>query len=101
MAMDTKDAAPHLNYGTLLARLGQTERAIEVLQAGMQRRDPTRNTLRLCNNLGTIYYKRRDFDAAKSMFQASMEVSRQSVGIVLHGMLLKATSDTHARVGCG
>eukprot|EP00730_Choanoeca_flexa_P019860 TRINITY_DN9712_c0_g1_i1.p1 TRINITY_DN9712_c0_g1~~TRINITY_DN9712_c0_g1_i1.p1 ORF type:complete len:676 (+),score=86.87 TRINITY_DN9712_c0_g1_i1:65-2092(+) len=76
IAMGTQDASPHLNYGNLLALMGQTDKAVEILNEGLERQDPTRSTLRICNALGTIYFKQKNYEAAEKMFKASTEMDQ-------------------------
>jgi Tfp pilus assembly protein PilF len=76
MAMETTDASAYLNYGSLLQEQGQTEEAIAMMQRGLARGDTTRTALRLANNLGVLFYRKQDLQAAEEYFQMALRVRR-------------------------
>lgn len=65
---DVKFPNLYFTYGNLLQETGRLEDALKVYEEGIRRKDHTRTTLNLLNNMGMLHYKLKNYDAAEKAF---------------------------------
>lgn len=71
-----EDNFPNLyfSYGNLLQSKGRADEAIALYRRGLEKKDKTRTTLNILNNLGSLLYKQQQYDEAELHFDTCIAI---------------------------
>jgi tetratricopeptide (TPR) repeat protein len=71
---DVKFPNLYFTYGNLLQETERYDDALKVYEEGLRRKDHTRTTLNLLNNMGMLHYKLKNYDSAEESFLACIDI---------------------------